>query len=1301
MELIARTRLISLVFTALILAACGGGSDGRSNSNPPTPTPQPPAGEVKFEFTVKFDATDLTLYYHLTWTAKNIGNVPYNNDNLPLSVARLELDNPNFQSEGEILNEQALTTSFGNLPDLASNESYSSGGGGSIDDGRYLRVCLLEFDKTIVACTPNYLAKADEGNIIEFEEVDSNAPRVNAGENQSVNERQQVTLSAEVLDSIGTVQYAWFQTSGTEIILSETTSSNLIFVAPDVDKVSLFSFEVIVTDSRNLESSDTVTISVSPFFQSLETKNVDFTESVFTANGIDINSLFISGLFDEKQVASGSIDLTTPEGGQTLFITDADETVIAPLFVDEESVTNSSFDITGNTIADGVLMMVPAMLNIDRQQRTTVLEFARSQPEYQTLVNSIVNGIISDPTGYLNPRKSLETWSMAIELVQEGINFAPTQVSKVSKVTLLKQSAQNSQSDSSLPNIQFSTSSRVLVENPTMIFYSYSFGGEKEHLIAGKEQAWEFGLWPPVRFSEASQEEISLNHGTYTVSLDANSPVAFSAQMARASCVLIDIIAWCPVDAATIEELWEIDPLDFGIGVVIDSLSIEELFSAIVTYMNNNPEQADRLIKKLFKKVGKRASKKSLKAIAKFTGLGALATMIKDGTQVVIPMAWDMAFAKKQLSCSLNHAADAFDFDCGNMPPTANILLAQTGYVPLNTPVAFSANSSTDDFDTELEFRWDFNGDGHFDNDWNIANGNVSYEYNVPGQYDVVLQARDSEGLIGRSGMSIVTEPDNRPDRIQSSTLSDFYVDEGNGVLLQPEAQIYYGRCYYGQTFNTARQQCNGVAERLNFQELIDLNKTLENGWQVPSSPVDLFRTRYCTSTDRFNAACDRQIPENIPTVLDQAFPNATSERVITIAMLEGVSSPFALEFSEGEAVTYDLNERLPTRLIKRPEGTINRIYIGIDGRQDESIQITSSTHNASCSKASQTCPSIYQKGDVVTLVASGENFSHFSGECTSSVNVCEIMVSRDTAVIAHYSYPEQKSLTVERVGNGIVLSSPSSIHCGSSCTGTFDAGTRVILDAFADDGNEFFKWGGACSGTTPSCAIVLNNDTNVTAEFRNIDTQEALVYLNFTGMPSDASLDVNAQVHISNVLTLNATVDRNERVASTFSGPYNSGDSYTVDVVSIHGDSNYSCEPRIQSGTLSAGDNELYVDCKETDSTGGWPNYLDGFWTYKANDGAGTLIFDFSATNRSSGAEMTYEVFNYENYQPVLLGRCSFAITLESVDSSVVNVVTSTTDYECTERKVLFQGEVLKVTRLSQDRMDAFGYTHIRNVRP
>jgi uncharacterized repeat protein (TIGR02543 family) len=76
-----------------------------------------------------------------------------------------------------------------------------------------------------------------------------------------------------------------------------------------------------------------------------------------------------------------------------------------------------------------------------------------------------------------------------------------------------------------------------------------------------------------------------------------------------------------------------------------------------------------------------------------------------------------------------------------------------------------------------------------------------------------------------------------------------------------------------------------------------------------------------------------------------------------------------------------------------------------------------------------------------------------------------------------------QHGLAVSVVGPGSVTSNPSGINCPTSCTASYDTGTKVDLTATPANGSTFTGWSGDCNGTGP-CSVTMDTEHSVTATF-------------------------------------------------------------------------------------------------------------------------------------------------------------------------------------------------------------------------
>ncbi len=96
-------------------------------------------------------------------------------------------------------------------------------------------------------------------------------------------------------------------------------------------------------------------------------------------------------------------------------------------------------------------------------------------------------------------------------------------------------------------------------------------------------------------------------------------------------------------------------------------------------------------------------------------------------------------------------------------------------------------------------------------------------------------------------------------------------------------------------------------------------------------------------------------------------------------------------------------------------------------------------------------------------------------------------------------SEPGSFMLTVKASGSGTVTSSPSGIQCGSDCSHSFNANSKVTLTAMPASGYDFAGWGSPCSGTG-SCTLTLSAAQNVSATFSAVPLYQASVTDSGTG---------------------------------------------------------------------------------------------------------------------------------------------------------------------------------------------------------
>jgi hypothetical protein len=113
------------------------------------------------------------------------------------------------------------------------------------------------------------------------------------------------------------------------------------------------------------------------------------------------------------------------------------------------------------------------------------------------------------------------------------------------------------------------------------------------------------------------------------------------------------------------------------------------------------------------------------------------------------------------------------------------------------------------------------------------------------------------------------------------------------------------------------------------------------------------------------------------------------------------------------------------------------------------------------------------------------------------------------------------ETITVTTAGWGSVASTNiSGIACPGSCSAFYPQGTHVTLTATPTTNQAFSGWsGGACSGTNPTCDLVLSSSVTVHAEFTEtypttatpVDESYQCTF-SFFGSAQSATFDVKLQ---------------------------------------------------------------------------------------------------------------------------------------------------------------------------------------------
>ncbi|HXT99464.1 MAG TPA: Ig-like domain-containing protein [Polyangia bacterium] len=142
------------------------------------------------------------------------------------------------------------------------------------------------------------------------------------------------------------------------------------------------------------------------------------------------------------------------------------------------------------------------------------------------------------------------------------------------------------------------------------------------------------------------------------------------------------------------------------------------------------------------------------------------------------------------------------------------------------------------------------------------------------------------------------------------------------------------------------------------------------------------------------------------------------------------------------------------------------------------------------------TCAAELDAGTIVTFTATagaGSSFAGWGGACMGSGAAC--MVTMDAAKTVEATFTlNQYELAVTKAGTGQAqgaVTAAGGIDCGAACTAVYSHGTTVTLTAAPTPASSVFVgWSGACTGTAPTCTVVMDQARAVTATFDAIAPQ-------------------------------------------------------------------------------------------------------------------------------------------------------------------------------------------------------------------
>jgi hypothetical protein len=250
-------------------------------------------------------------------------------------------------------------------------------------------------------------------------------PVANAGTDQTVDEQSTVTLDGTgSSDADGdTLSYAWTQTAGPTVTLSDPTAAQPTFTAPDVSAATVLTFELTVDDGTDTDS-DLVDVTVQPVVpETFEIVSLSAPSTATQGDLIDV-SADVTNTGDET--ATKTLEFRIDTDGDTLI---SDETALTTQDVEiaagaTETVTFSGIDTSGlapGTYTHGVVTpddSATAIITIEAPPTPATFEVSNLQAPSGVTAGDLID-VSADVTN-TGEETATQTVEFRLDLDQSG-----------------------------------------------------------------------------------------------------------------------------------------------------------------------------------------------------------------------------------------------------------------------------------------------------------------------------------------------------------------------------------------------------------------------------------------------------------------------------------------------------------------------------------------------------------------------------------------------------------------------------------------------------------------------------------------------------------------------------------------------------------------------------------------------------------------------------------------------------------------------------------------------------------------
>ncbi|MCB2212827.1 PKD domain-containing protein [bacterium] len=491
-----------------------------------------------------------------------------------------------------------------------------------------------------------------------------------------------------------------------------------------------------------------------------DTKLVQGIVDIPDSLGIDLGELDAVGFAGQGEVGNdGAVQVNVvdeTDGPMMFFLMHAQDAFPVLIGLLEDPNGEIEFSLETTVVALG--LMNPNLLGTSVAEREEYVMALRANPDFPAAVTLLANTLMADGINALNFEDNPEVYQTLAMLMKSTME----QMGQAATVQELDEPIR--------PDVYGGGDGIVYVMNASFTSYGgglYDNGGawQATYPIERKPEEVAYWGWPPVMESGVMTTEFTLQDGTYRLTLergpdfsnisDQNSPAGVGT-LKNSSNIILSIVDLMvgelplyPEDMELISRLSVSQAQTAGLTVAITQADESGTLLGYLNIVNSN---SGNVADWMWNGAGSVAANVYLDVASTVMGNVTLVYKLMAVSNACGPFIYDLVYGPDQVTFMFTIQDGQMESIEEDEPPMAMFTVNPPAGV-IDTEFTLDASMSEDDLDafSELEFRWDFNGDGSFDTAWSNEYMTTT-SYSETGSYDVVLEVRDTGGQIGQAG---------------------------------------------------------------------------------------------------------------------------------------------------------------------------------------------------------------------------------------------------------------------------------------------------------------------------------------------------------------------------------------------------------------------------------------------------------------------------------------------------------------------------------------------------------------------